>query len=70
MLCYDISDAKFFYVYYHRIYFQLYHLYYKYNVFHLFPLKTEHMNLNSKKHIITTYTFNNIYFVTNKCEIR
>ena len=34
------------------------------------PLKTEHMNLTSKKHIITTYTFSNIYFATNKCEIR
>jgi len=28
------------------------------------------MIFSNKMHIITTYTFNNIYFVTNKCEIR
>jgi hypothetical protein len=33
-------------------------------------LKAEYMIFNSKMHIIITYTFNNIYFVTIKCEIR
>jgi len=32
-------------------------------------MKAEYMIFNSKMHIIITYTFNNIYFVTNKCEV-